>query len=128
MKSLAAILICLFGSVAFGQENCLEKAREIAPQLSVEARRDFEMKFTEARETFTKKPGEVENVIGLRRRTAYLGHYKNAIAIYTEGIRRFPSDARKFRHLVHRFLPLRCFDDAIADFKTAAFWVKGPPD
>jgi len=128
MKSLAAILICLFGSVAFGQETCLEKAREIAPQLSVEARRDFEMKFTEARENFTKNPDDVENVIWLGRRTAYLGHYKNAIAIYTEGIRRFPSDARMFRHRGHRFLTLRCFDDAIADFKTAAFWVKGTPD
>ncbi len=128
MKILFAIALCLLSSMASGQTNCLQTASEIAPRLSPETQREFETKLNEARELFAREPQSVERIIWLGRRTAYLGRYKDAIRIYTKGIEQFPSDARLYRHRGHRFITLRCFDAAIADFEKAAKLVEGKPD
>lgn len=128
VKFLITSLILLSASTAFAQTDCLRTAREVPPQLSAETRRDFEARLARARADYEKAPNEVDKVIWLGRRTAYLGRYKEAIAIYTDGIRKSPSDARLYRHRGHRFITLRCLEAAIADFKTAAKLVKGKPD
>jgi tetratricopeptide (TPR) repeat protein len=106
----------------------VQTAREVSPQLSAETQREFETKLDEARKNFEKDPRSVDAVIWLGRRTAYLGRYKDAIEIYTNGIKQFPSDARLYRHRGHRLITLRCFDAAIADFETAAKLIRGKPD
>ena len=120
-------LIFLFASVAQAQPKCFETAGEIQPKLSAETRRDFETKLTNARGDF-QKDASADNAIWLGRRTAYLGRYKEAIALYTDAIEKFPKDARLYRHRGHRFITLRCFDDAIADFRKAAKLIKGKAD
>lgn len=129
MKKLLLILGILFVSysVAFSQ-NCAENALEVQPSLPVETRKDFEAKLDEARKQFEKSPNESESIIWLGRRTAYLGKYKEAIKIFTNGIEKFPTDARFYRHRGHRFITLRCFGDAIKDFESAAKLVKGKAD
>jgi tetratricopeptide (TPR) repeat protein len=119
-------LLFLCSSTAPAQ-TCLDRAQEIAPALTKEMRREFETKRTEARSNF-EKDQSADNLIWLGRRTAYLGHYKEAIKIYTEGIEKFSDDARLFRHRGHRFITLRCFDLAIADLNKAAKLTKGKPD
>ncbi len=126
MKSLCLALLCLFTSSAFGQE-CLESAREVAPQLSETTRQDFETKLAEARKN-VETEASADHLVWLGRRTAYLGRYKDAIQIFTQGIEKFPRDARFPRHRGHRFITLRCFDSAIADFNAAAKLVKGKAD
>jgi tetratricopeptide (TPR) repeat protein len=126
MKMLWLTLSLLACSSAFGQ-SCLDRAQEIQPQLTRETRRDFETKLNEAR-TNAEKERSADNLIWLGRRTAYLGNYKQAIQIFTEGIEQFPDDARFYRHRGHRFITLRCFDMAIADLKQAAKLIKGKPD
>lgn len=128
MKTLCVILLCLFSSSAFAQKNCLQTAREVAPQLSPETQRDFETKLKEARELYEKDPRSADGVIWLGRRTAYLGRYKEAIAVYSKGIEQFPSDARLYRHRGHRFITLRCLDAAIADLEKASKLIKGRAD
>src|SRR5687767_799810 len=123
--SLAALF--LFASTTFAQSKCLQAAGEIQPKLSAEQRRDFEIKLTTARADFQKEPS-ADNSIWLGRRTAYLGRYKESIAIFTDAIIKYPKDARLYRHRGHRFITLRCFDDAIKDFEKAAKLVKGKPD
>ena len=98
------------------------------PQLSDETRRDFEAKLNEARKEFEKDPKSADRIIWLGRRTAYLGRYKEAIDVFTEGIKRSPSDARMYRHRGHRFITLRCFDDAITDLEKASKLIKGKRD
>jgi len=120
---LLSFLCC---STTFGQP-CLERAQEIQPQLTREPRREFEAKLNEARAN-AEKEASAENLIWLGRRTAYLGRYKQAIQIYTEGIEKFPEDARFYRHRGHRFITLRCFDLAIEDLKRAAKLTKGKVD
>lgn len=128
MKTLFAIAFCLFSSVAAAQTNCVQTAREVSPQLSTETQRDFETKLNEARALFEKDRRSADRIIWLGRRTAYLGRYKDAIKIYTDGIKQFPSDARLYRHRGHRYITLRCFDDAVADFEKASKLMKGRPD
>lgn len=106
---------------------CLERAEEIAPSLTREARRDFEAKLAEARKNAETEPS-ADNLIWLGRRIAYLGHYKDAIRVFTQGPEKFPDDARFLRHRGHRFITLRCFDLAIADLNRAAKLIKGKPD
>ena len=127
MKILLTVLLCAFGFTA-AQANCVQTAREVPPQLSTETRREFETKLAEARKSVEADPRSVEGLIWVGRRTAYLGRYKDAIKIYTDAIKQFPSDARLYRHRGHRLITLRCFDDAIADFEKAAKLISGKPD
>lgn len=123
----AVLLIFLFGATAFAQSNCVETAKVVQPQVSAEAQRDLETKLNEARALFEKEQS-ADNIIWFGRRTAYLGRYKDAIRIYSDGIKKFPADARLYRHRGHRLITLRCFDDAIADLEQAAKLIKGKPD
>jgi tetratricopeptide (TPR) repeat protein len=115
-------------SSASAQTNCLQTASEVPPRLSAETQRDFEAKLNEALALFEKQSQSAERIIWLGRRTAYLGRYKDAIRIYTEGIERFPADARLYRHRGHRLITLRCFDAAVADLEKASTLIKGKPD
>ncbi len=128
MKKLLLVLSWsfIFHSLAFSQ-NCVETALEVQPPLTVETRKTYEANLDEARKQFEKNPKE-EAIIWLGRRTAYLGKYKEAIKIFTGGIEKFPTDARFYRHRGHRFITLRCFDDAIKDFESAVKLVKGKAD
>ena len=100
MIKLFAVLLCLFAFPVLAQSTCLQTAREVAPQISDETRRDFESRLAQARENLAKNSNDVENLIWLGRRTAYVGQYKEAIRIYTQAIKSFPNDARLYRHII----------------------------
>ena len=127
MRTLFALLLCLCGAAASARAGCVESALEVAPKLSAEARLDFEAKLARAREEFGRAP-DAERFIWLGRRTAYLGRYKEAVRVFTEGLRKFPADARLYRHRGHRLITLRCFDEAVKDLERAAALVRGRPD
>ena len=101
MKVPLAVVLCLFSLTAVSAD-CVQNAREVSPQLSAETRREFEAKLNEARKSVEADPRSVDGWIWVGRRTAYLGHYKDAIKIYTDAIKQFPSDARLYRHRGHR--------------------------
>ena len=75
-----------------------------------------------------KQEPSAEAIIWFGRRTAYLGKFREAIQIYTGGLRLYPSDARLLRHRGHRYLTVRELDMARADLQTAAGIIKGQPD
>ncbi len=81
---------------------------------------DAMKKYFQALKEYEKKPKNADNIIWLGRRTAYLGKYRAAIALFTQGMKLFPDDPRMYRHRGHRFITLRLFDQAIADFEKAA--------
>lgn len=80
-----------------------------------------------AQEAYQKDSNQLENIIWLGRRTAYLMQYRAAIAIYTEGLKKFPDSPELLRHRGHRYISIRMFDKAIADFKKAAPLLQGLP-
>lgn len=126
MKLFPLLLLCLVGNTALGQA-CVERAKEIEPQLSSQTRQEFETKLVDARINLANQ-NTADNLIWLGRRTAYLGHYKEAIQVLTTGVEAYPDDARFFRHRGHRYITIRCFDLAIADLKQAANLSRGKPD
>ncbi len=128
MKILIAVVFVLSFNLTLIAQTCAENAKIIAPDLSETAQKVYETKLAEARADFEKNPLSADALIWLGRRTAYPGKYKEAIKIFTDGIKKFPKDARFHRHRGHRLLTLRCFDEAIKDFETAAKLVKGKPD
>ena len=69
-----------------------------------------------------------EALIWYGRRVAYLGYYKEAINIFTLGIKNFPNDARFYRHRGHRYISTRQYDNAIIDFKKAIELIDGAQD
>lgn len=69
-----------------------------------------------------------EAMVWLGRRQAYLWRYRDAIDTFTRGIERYPEDARFYRHRGHRYITLRQFGNAQADFEKAVSLVMGQPD
>ncbi len=81
--------------------------------------------YQKARAAFLEDTSDVDLLIWYGRRTAYLGNYEDAIAIYSKGIQRFPEDARLYRHRGHRYISLREYDKAINDLEQGAELIKG---
>ena len=99
-----------------------------APPLPDEVREEREQKLEAAREALAENADSVDALIWFGRRTAYLGRYRDAVAIYTRGIGTMAPDARLYRHRGHRYITLRRLDDAIEDLEHAAEMIEGQPD
>ena len=78
-----------------------------------------------ARADHEADPDDADRIIWYGRRMAYTGDYQRAIAIFTDGIRKHPGDARMYRHRGHRQITIRDFRAAIADLKMAAQLIDG---
>ena len=55
-----------------------------------------------ARDNFEQNPTALDNIIWLGRRVAYLSRYREAIDIFSEGIRQHPDAPELYRHRGHR--------------------------
>ncbi|NNE66703.1 MAG: tetratricopeptide repeat protein [Pyrinomonadaceae bacterium] len=127
IKILIVAAVFLFAADVTASE-CATNAKVVKPKLDIKTRATFLAKKAAAESRFRFNPENAEAMIWVGRRTAYLGEYKKAIEIYTNGIRKHPEDARFYRHRGHRYISIRCFDDAIKDFEKAAELFKGKPD
>lgn len=76
-------------------------------------------------EAYEANPDDLEKNIWYGRFIAYTGDYPKAIAFYTKAINQFPEDPRLLRHRGHRYLSIRAFDKAIADFEKAETLIAG---
>ena len=99
-----------------------------APEQPEEVRSVYLERYAEAEAALASTPENVDSLIWMGRRTAYLGRYRDAIDIYTRAIALHPDDARLYRHRGHRYLTVRELDNAIADFERAAELTRGLPD
>lgn len=78
-----------------------------------------------ARKDYEADSNNADNIIWYGRRIAYTGDYRGAIEIFSEGIDKFPNDARMYRHRGHRYISVRQFDRAIEDLERAATLIDG---
>ncbi len=81
-----------------------------------------------AKADYAKDPDNAENILWYGRRVAYTGEFRNAIEIFTEGIKKHPNDARFYRHRGHRYITIREIDRAISDLELAASLIVGKAD
>lgn len=85
-------------------------------------------KYDTAKINYEASPGNIDYLIWFGRWTAYKGNFREAIRIYTNGIAKFPEDARLYRHRGHRYISIRELDRAIADFEKAVTLIKDQKD
>ena len=114
MKYLLLIIFFISNLIS---QSCNKKIPDIF--ISENSRNVYASKLLEAKQKFKINPN-ADNLIWLGRRQAYLGKYNDAINIYSNGIKKYPNDARFYRHRGHRYLSIRCFDLAIKDLQKAA--------
>ena len=96
------------------------------PIRSVTQEQQLQQNLRDAKQKFEKNPSE-ENYIWYGRREGYLMHLQKAIAIFTEGLEKYPDSYRLYRHRAHRYISIRDFDKAISDGKRAAELIQGKP-
>jgi len=117
MYKLTLFLLINFFSANLDAQSCEKNIPSI--YISKKARTLYEDKLKQAISDYKKDPS-VDNLIWLGRRQAYLGSYETAVALFSDGIKKYPKDARFYRHRGHRYISMRCFDLAIKDLKKAA--------
>jgi tetratricopeptide (TPR) repeat protein len=106
----------------------LDYTTRSAPPLSDQVKQRMEQQLEAARLTLKDNPTDPEATIWVGRRLAYLGRFVEAIAVFSDGIRDFPRDARFYRHRGHRYITLRKFDAAIKDLRHASSLTRGKAD
>lgn len=131
--SKSTLLFGLYLSLAAAQTgtpeatSLLGKPLHPAP-ISAEARKTLEDNLKSAEVEYAKNPDDADATIWVGRRIAYLGRYREAIARFSDGIRKHPGDPRLYRHRGHRYITVRELPNAIADFSKAAELIAGRPD
>lgn len=120
---LAATVVVVAQSSA--QESFLDRQ---PPPVSAAAKQEMETRLQNARAQFEANPNDPEAIIWLGRRLGYLGKFREAIDVFGNGAKKFPTDARFYRHRGHRYITVRQFDLAIADFEKAVRLMRGKPD
>ena len=80
-----------------------------------------------ARQNYQQNPDNLDNIIWLGRRLAYLGRYQEAIDVYTRGLEIHPDSPELLRHRGHRYISTRQFDEAIEDLERSAVLIQSQP-
>lgn len=78
-----------------------------------------------ALDAYKADPNDVDANIWYGRRVAYMGKYREAINIFAEAIKKFPEDARLYRHRGHRYISVREYDKAVVDLERACELIRG---
>jgi tetratricopeptide (TPR) repeat protein len=99
-----------------------------APELPLETRQRLEAQLDSARLVYEAHPDNPEAILWYGRRLGYLGEYRAAVDLFTEGVHKYPRDARFYRHRGHRLITLRRLGQAVSDLERAARLTRGRPD
>lgn len=100
--------------------------RPVVPPDSV--RPLLEAQLAEARAAWEAAPADEEAIIWYGRRTAYMGRFREAIDIFTQGLAAHPDSAALLRHRGHRLISVRRLDDAMTDLARASELAASRPD
>ncbi len=98
------------------------------PRLDTAVQRRMQEQLALARQASAERPDDPDALIWVGRRLGYLSRFNDAIGVFGDGIKRFPNDARFYRHRGHRYISIRKLDLAIADLEKAAQLIAGKPD
>lgn len=137
MRKIIMLITLLWGSVAMAQQSHLlpdvpEGAQAVSffgKPLSMPAPSQKLLdNLAAAKAKYDADPMDADNIIWYGRRVAYTGDFRRAILIFSEGIRKHPTDARMYRHRGHRYITIREIDRAIEDYEIAASLIKGKQD
>jgi tetratricopeptide (TPR) repeat protein len=91
-------------------------------------REKLEGDLRQAEQDLAAKPNDADAIIWVGRRLGYLWRYQDAVVMFSKGIAAHPADPRMYRHRGHRYITIRQFDRAVADFEKAVSLIQGTPD
>ncbi|MCC7171458.1 MAG: hypothetical protein IT459_13505 [Planctomycetes bacterium] len=96
--------------------------------IPAEAMAAHRLAYDEAKAQLAREPNDANALIALGRRAGAMGLVREAIAVFERGAAQFPHDPRMVRHLGHRYITARRFEDAEDTLERAAAMVQGQPD
>ena len=99
----------------------------LVPQ-TIPNKQKLDADLAQAEQTLAANPKDAEAIIWVGRRLGYLWRFNDAIAMFTKGIALHPDNPKLYRHRGHRYITIRQFARAQADFEKAAQLIKGQPD
>lgn len=91
-----------------------------SPELHKGQKEKLLEQYIAAKADYDTDPTNIDFVIWLGRRAAYLWRYREAIEIFSGGIEASPNDPRLYRHRGHRYITIREFGKAVDDLSKAA--------
>lgn len=126
---IAAMIIALAVSSAAQQPEATSLAGKplFVPQ-TIPNKHKLDADLAQAEKTLAANPKDAEAIIWVGRRLGYLWRFNDAIAMFTKGIALYPDNPKLYRHRGHRYITIRQFARAQADFEKAAQLIKGKPD
>ena len=135
MKRIAlivAVVIAAAAGAAFAQ-GARPEATSLTGKLlfiptPVANQEKLEADLAQAQKDLAAKPNDAEALIWVGRRYGYLWRFNDAIATFSKGIALHPDNPKFYRHRGHRYISIRQFARAQADFEKAAQLIKGKPD
>jgi tetratricopeptide (TPR) repeat protein len=125
----AALLLAVPGAQPARPEATSLLGKPLFPApISAETRKTLEENLENAEIAYGRNPDNADATIWMGRRVAYLGRYREAIEHFSDGVEKHSDDPRMYRHRGHRYITVREFPKAIADFSKAASLIAGKPD
>jgi tetratricopeptide (TPR) repeat protein len=128
--ALAAALILSTATATIAQkpEATSLSGKPLLIPATIANQQKLEGDLAQAQKTLAANPKDAEAIIWVGRRYGYLWRFNDAIATFTKGIEMYPDNPKFYRHRGHRYLSIRQFAKAQADFEKAAALIKGKPD
>jgi tetratricopeptide (TPR) repeat protein len=131
VKVIATVAIaCLIATNAAAQQKAEATSLSGKPltRIALPDQQKLEANLAAAEKDLAANPKSADAIIWVGRRLGYLWRYQDAIEMFSRGVAAHPNDPQMYRHRGHRFITVRRFDDAIADFEKAAALIKGTKD
>ena len=98
-----------------------------APELPSMIKKQYDDALRKAEQQYKQAPDQLDNIIWWGRRLGYLSRYREAIQVFTDGLKKFPDAAELYRHRGHRYITTRQFAKAIQDFEQSAKLLQDEP-
>jgi len=133
MKRLALVAaIVASAGITFAQgpkpEATSLSGKPLFAPVPVPNQQKLDADLAQAEKDLAARPKDAEAIIWVGRRLGYLWRYDDAIAMFSRGIALYPDNPKFYRHRGHRYISIRQFAKAEADFEKATQLIKGQPD
>ncbi len=128
MRTLLLLLCCVGCQPQEAETRSLSGELLYPPPMTPQVESERLAQLEQARQELTADPRSLEAAVWVGRRTAYLGRYRDAVQVYSEGITVHPDAPELYRHRGHRYISLRKLDLAIEDFERAVVLIEDGED
>ena len=99
-----------------------------SPDLATDVKKKREEDLARAQHDLEMKSDSADAALAAGDRLSDLGRYREAIAVFSEAIRKHPDNARLYLDRGHRYINVRRLRDALSDLQSAQLLEQAKPD